>query len=119
MQVNSGVAAVLQLIVFILIVGVAGAAAWWFLTRESTPSDTPLIAEMERLHASAQVYYSRLRFFDGVCSDIGVPDYVTCEESSDAYVLEVLLNNGEFYCADSTDFIGTKSTPRARALACN
>jgi hypothetical protein len=69
-------------------------------------SDTSIQANAERLRASAQIYYSRLFFYDGVCSDIGVARPFQCNESSTAYAIEARLSNDKYYCVDSVGFAG-------------
>lgn len=97
---------------FLFIIGasllVAG-AIYFALTYVDTSkgTDAAVQANVERLKASAQVYYSRLHFYDGVCDDIGVPNKFSCTESTTAYALSARLSTGAHYCVDSSGFAGT------------
>ena len=73
---------------------------------EIEKNEAAVKSKMERLRASGQVYYSRLQFYDGVCDDIDPPRGFRCTERTNAYVVETKLENGEYYCIDSTGFSG-------------
>lgn len=77
----------------------------------SKGTDANVKANAERLKASAQVYYSRLQFYDGVCKDIGVPRNFSCAESAKAYALSGRLSDGKHYCVDSSGFDGVVPWP--------
>lgn len=99
---------VLQILFFILApVVVAGFiyGTLYFISPEKG-SDTGIQANAERLRASAQLYYSRLFFYDGVCADIGVSRQFQCNESTTAYAIEAKLSTGKYYCVDSQGFSG-------------
>ena len=75
-------------------------------------------AQMTRLQSSARIYHSRLTFYDGVCSDIGVETPYRCIASEEAYAIEVRLPDRSYYCADSTGFLGKTTKSFDRGTAC-
>lgn len=109
----------LQVILFLLVVGIVGAALWYFLKSDVPEvSDVSKEAQISRLEKSAQSYHSKLFFYTGVCSDIGVPDGFSCKESDDTFVVETKLSDGDFYCADSTGFIGRTEVSHGGNISC-
>jgi len=81
-------------------------------------ADAERKTQLGRLQASAATYHSRLRYFDGVCSDIGVPDNFVCNDTEDAYAVSISLTKGGFYCADSTGFRGETTYPIENSVRC-
>ena len=69
-------------------------------------SDTDKKLKVELLSKRAGTYYSRLRYYSGVCKDIGVTPDFKCHESETSYALEIQLSDNSFYCTDSNGFIG-------------
>lgn len=84
----------------------------------SKGSDANVQANAERLRASAQVYYSRLQFYEGVCEDIGTPRNFTCVETDTAYALSARLTSGKHYCVDSSGFSGIVPWPVRDVPSC-
>lgn len=114
MEMNQTTFNIMQSLLFLVVLaGVVFAIFFYFgqgnVTKDAV--DVERKAELTRLQTSAGAYYSRLRFFDGVCQDIGVPTPFTCNETSDAYAIDIQLTNGTFYCADSTGFRGAAHGP--------
>jgi hypothetical protein len=83
-----------------------------FLTRNSGEEtvDRVLVAKYEQYQTSATVHYGRYLSFDDVCTDIGLPDNVTCISDEDEYAIFERLIIGGFYCIDSTGFKGEVAT---------
>lgn len=84
----------------------------------SKGTDASVQANAERLKASAQVYYSRLQFYDGVCGDIDPPRNFSCAESTSAYAISGRLSNGKHYCVDSSGFDGVVPWPVRDTPSC-
>ena len=108
-----------ELVLVLVVIGAVGFGLWYLLSKDLGGPEVDQLAVMKRLQASAQVYHSRLWSYDGICSDIGVPPEMTCEESDDAYVIQIVLDDGAYYCIDSTGFIGPRPTAKASMYACN
>ena len=105
MQISKTTYFVTVSIVTVGIVAVVGAGFFFLLHLSPSVSDETRFAQINRLNASARVYYGRVAFYTGVCSDIGVVEPYRCTESEESYALEVPLINGGYYCADSTGFL--------------
>jgi len=93
------------ILVLILVLGVA-VVGWIVVGTDVNLNDADKRANLQRLVSSADLYYSRLNFYGGVCSDIGVLEGYGCSESEVAYAVETRLDSGWYYCGDSTGFIG-------------
>ena len=81
-------------------------------------SDASVQANAERLRASAQVYYSRVKFYDGMCKDVGLPRNFSCVETATAYALSGRLSTGKHYCGDSSGFSGVVPWPVRDVPSC-
>ncbi|MEX0912948.1 MAG: hypothetical protein WDZ56_00295 [Candidatus Paceibacterota bacterium] len=79
---------------------------WIILNTDVNTEDAKKHAEMVRLQASAKNYYSRLQFYDGICSDIGIPVGWRCHSFEAAYAIEIGLKEGGFLCLDSSGYLG-------------
>ncbi len=109
MKINRTVFYSIQAVFFLVapltIAGIIYGALYFLGSPES--NDTSIRANSERMRASAQVYYSRVRFYSGVCQDIGAlePPF-RCNDSDTAYAVSALLDDGKNHCFDSTGFSG-------------
>lgn len=93
------------ILVACLVVLMAGGVWFWLNNGRQINTDEAVIQiQLQRLQTSGHLYFSRLRFYTGVCSDIGVASSYRCNESEVAYAIEANLTNGVYYCVDSTDF---------------
>lgn len=101
---------VLAIAAIFTIVGVAG---YFFLNTnvDNSAVDTKRMAEIAQLQTRAGTYFARVRYYDGVCKEIGARGVYPCYESETAYATGQWLTNYTFYCADSTGYRGV-----ARAL---
>ena len=91
---------------------------YFLLKNDSYISDEITITEITRLQAAAKVYYSRTRSYDGVCSDIGVSADMVCNAGSEQYAIETALENGTFYCIDSSGFKGIQTFSKNNEMSC-
>ena len=107
-----------QVIIFALVGTVVLSAVWWFLNLPAEDEKLDEQAVAFRLQASAKVYYSRLNFYTGVCKDIGAQPPFSCNESDQAYAIEVFLNNAKYFCVDSTGFSGEISRTISKQTRC-
>ncbi len=92
-------------LVLVLIVG-AGAIGWIVLGSNLDVSDAENKTKFARLMGSADLYFTRLNFYDGVCGDIGLPEGFGCNDNENSFALTVQLDSGWYYCGDSTGFTG-------------
>lgn len=113
MKMNRQVFYALRILFFVVTSLVVAGIIYGVLTFVDTDkgSDAAVQANAERLKASAQVYYSRLQFYEGVCKDIGLPRNFSCAESESAYALSGRLTSGKYYCVDSSGFDGVVPWP--------
>lgn len=97
----------LRVIEAVLIVTIASGAllvGWWLLSINTDTTATEQKAHMTRMKASAEVYYSRLGYYEAVCSDIGVPVGYDCHDSEITFAIEVPAGQGRYLCVDSQGF---------------
>jgi len=118
MQVHKSVALILQILIIIVISAVVLGAGWMLLNLDIDTSEAEQKAQLSRLQASAQLYHSRLQYFEGVCSDIGVPSNWRCNSNTTAYAIEFDLGMGRFYCLDSGGFLGETRVSKGVSVAC-
>jgi len=122
MQVSQTTFNVVQGVIFLVVIVVAAFAIYYFFGSGNVNNDGADAADkakVERLRASARIYFDRLQFYDGVCSDIGVPNGFECNNNEQAYAVSVSLNSGGFYCADSTGFVGRTATALRGDIVCS
>ena len=107
-----------QLLILIAVAAVAVIAIWALLL--SVPKDEPVaeIAEMTRLQTSAQLYFNRVRFYTGVCRDMGAKPPYNCNDSETAYAVEVPLPAGGYYCIDSTGYSDKRVISKLNSPSC-
>ena len=118
MQVNRATFFVLNLLVLVAVIAIVAIAGWYFLSHNVDTSGVEQRAQFERLSASAQLYYNRLGFYDGVCADVGLGANLRCSDSNSAYAIETTLSAGRFYCLDSTGFMGTTLISKGSGTVC-
>ncbi len=118
MQISRSGLKVLQVVLALVIIVVAALVGWFLLSLNTDTSEAQTKASLSRLEASAKVYFGRLNYYDGVCSDIGVPAAYRCHESSTAYAVEAPLPNGKYLCLDSTGFFGHTLLSKGEGTAC-
>lgn len=109
---------VLQVTLAIIIMVGVILAGWWLLSLDTDTTETQINMTLTRLEASAKVYFNRLNYYDGVCTDIGVPDTFRCHESSNAYAIEAPLKDGKYLCLDSAGFFGHTLISKGEGTAC-
>ena len=122
MQIGQTTFYILQALIFLVVVGIAALAIFYFFGSgnvNNDGADAANKAKIERLRASAGIYFDRLQFYDGVCSDIGVPGGFECNNNEQAYAVSVRLNSGGFYCADSTGFVGRNNNALRGDIQCS
>lgn len=121
MQVSDALFRVVQIVIIICIAVIGGIGGYALLTTDVDVevSDSLRKAEIERMQATAQTYFVRLNYFEGVCDAVGAQAAgAVCNETRYAYALALPLANG-WYCGDSTGFSGVIATPLGAATACN
>lgn len=102
--------AILGGIGFLSITGLLG-ATWVSANFTAIMEDQLKQAEMIRIKGAAELYHRRLQSYRGVCTDVGVPPFYSCNDSETAYAVSVERDNGLFYCADSTGHFGEEILP--------
>lgn len=106
----------------VILVGllVAGVIAYFILSSDiaTESEDAKRKALITRVQSSAFAYYSRLQFYDGVCSDIGITEEMNCSTAEDQFAIEIPLTTGEYYCADSTGFREVTGWSKGDAVEC-
>jgi len=108
---------------FLVVVGILSiissvGAAWLYVNLQPIMADQKIQTEMVRLQAAAHVYYRRLDTYRGVCSDIGVRQFYSCNEKEDAFAVSVERPDGTYYCTDSTGQFGEQMLPIKRNVLC-
>lgn len=105
-------------LIFLVLAAAVVAAIWFLVVASPSFHDQDERTELKRMQVSAQLYRYRLTSYDGVCRDIGALGKFVCNESSDAYAIEALLENGKYYCVDSTEFAGELYSSIGSATTC-
>lgn len=121
MQVPSTVFYGLQVAVIAGIAVIIAAATYFVLTTDIDKAavDTKRMAEIARMQGTADTYFARVQYFDGVCDVIGADRSHVCNESEKAYAIEIRLTSGTYYCADSTGFRGEIAESKGTHTSCN
>lgn len=118
MKVSRRTLRVLQMMLVALIVVGVIFTGRWFLSLNTDTTETQVKINLTRIEASAKVYYGRLGYYNGVCTDIGVPATYRCHASSNAYAIEVPLKDGKYLCLDSAGFSGHTLISKGEGTAC-
>lgn len=130
----------IELLVVIAIIGILASVVLASLnTARDKGEDAAAKSALNNARAQAEIYYDdNGRMYDpadaggitDVCQDTGsengVADLVTnagasvgqtadCDAAADAWAAEVLLNNGNYYCADSTGQAGENAASKGAA----
>ncbi len=110
----------IQSLIILVIVVLLGTGVVFFLRYDSgiEVGDAQIQATLLRLQSSAFVYHGRLGYFDGVCSDIGLPKNYVCRETEKSFIIYVQLSDGSWYCADSTNYIGREVSVGTNNSSC-
>lgn len=106
MQVNRVTLRVIEAVLGVVVAASVLFAGWWLLSLNTDTTEAQIQAQMTRLKASAEVYHSRLQYYEGVCADIGVPGDYSCHDSEAAYAIETPVGRGSYLCMDSQGFFG-------------
>ncbi|OGG85975.1 hypothetical protein A2392_03180 [Candidatus Kaiserbacteria bacterium RIFOXYB1_FULL_46_14] len=118
MQVPRIIITTLQLAMLALITVGVLLGGWWLLNLDVNTEQTQYKLQMSRLQVSAQIYYSRLQYYEGVCNDIGLPAGWRCNSNEAGYAVEFDLGTGRFYCMDSAGFLGETRVSKGVTVAC-
>lgn len=118
MQVHKSVALVFELVLGIAILAAVAYGGWFLLSLNTDTDAVEAKAQMKLLQASTAAYYSRLRFYDGVCADVGLPRGFRCHADEESFAIETNLGVGLFYCLDSTGFLGETRVSKGESTAC-
>jgi len=118
MIIHKNVLFLIEAIAVIVIVAAVGLLVWWLFGKDLAINDTQLRANLIRMQASAETYYSRLQFYDGMCSDIGIPPNFTCNETTDSFAIETRLSTGRYLCVDNSGFLGEIPRSKGGAVSC-
>lgn len=118
MKVPRAVFVLVQVLLVAVILSVAFIGGWLLLSVNTDTTETQVRAQFTRLQASAQTYFARVRYYDGVCADIGVPSNFRCHNSETAYAVEADIGTGRFLCLDSTGFIGERRVSKGEETSC-
>lgn len=106
MRVNRFTLRVIETVLIVIIATGALFIGRWLLSLNTDTTATEQKAHMTRIKASAEIYYSRLGYYEAVCSDIGVPAGYNCHDSDTAFAIEVAAGQGRYLCMDSQGFFG-------------
>jgi len=118
MKVSPMVFVGINVLVLLLVIFIITVLGWLILNSDGATNDAKIKADFVRLEASSQIYYSRLGFYNGVCSDIGLSKDYTCHDSENAFAVEANSSPGRFYCFDSTGFSGKTLESKGAGLRC-
>lgn len=118
MQVNRVTLRIIEVILGAFVASGVLLVGWWLLSLNTDTTAAEQKAQMTRLKASAEVYYSRLRYYEGVCADVGVPAGYSCHDSEVAYAIEVLAGPGSYLCMDSQGFFGHTHLSKGQNTSC-
>jgi hypothetical protein len=118
MQVNRATLRIIEVVLGTLVAGGVLLVGWWLLSLNTDTTEAQIRAQMTRLKASAEVYYSRLQYYQGVCADIGVPAGYSCHDSDTAFAVEVPAGPGSYLCMDSQGFFGHTHLSKGQNTAC-
>lgn len=105
-------------LIFLLIAAAVGGAIWFLVVASPSFNAQDEQAQLKRMQVSAQLYRYRMTTYEGVCKDVGALGQFTCNETADAYAIEVWLESGKYFCVDSTEFAGEVYTSIGAATAC-
>ncbi len=103
----------------VLSIGGLLGATWVSANFTSIMEDQVKQAELVRLQGAAKLYEQRLSSYRGLCQDVGIQVYYSCNETEDAFAISVEKENGMFYCVDSTGHYGEQILPIRTNRACS
>lgn len=121
MQVSQTQLRLLQVVVLLGALAVAGGIILFFLFSDTSERATDLARReaMQRVQDAATVHFNRTLSYTAVCDEVGVPDYARCHSTRDAYAMEVTLRDGQqYYCIDSSGAAGVHSASKGEAVQC-
>lgn len=118
MVVHRNILFLIEAIIIAIVVSAFGMFIWWLFEKESNIGDAQLRGHLLRMQASSETYYARLQFYDGVCSDIGLPTDFNCDETTEAFAIETRLPTGRYLCMDNTGFLGEIGQSKRDAVSC-
>lgn len=101
----------------IFIIG-AVIVGWLVLGTHVNTNDVEAEARFARQMTSAELYYRRIGYYDGVCGDIGVPLSFNCTDEEMAFAIETKLESGEYLCGDSAGFSGKIPYSKGNSTKC-
>ncbi|MCB9819675.1 hypothetical protein H6789_03160 [Candidatus Nomurabacteria bacterium] len=119
MRVHKSSLFLMEVIIIAIVVFSFGLFIWWLFEKESNVSDVQIRGQMLRIQVSSETYYARLQFYDGICSDIGVPTNFNCDETTESFAVETKLPNGRYLCIDNTGFLGEIGQSKRDAVSCS
>lgn len=118
MQISRFTLLVIEMVLVLTIFTGALFVVWWLLSLDTDTTAAEQKAHMTRMQASAEVYLSRLRDYQGVCADIGVPASYSCHDSEAAFAIEVPAGAGSYLCMDSQGFFGHTHLSKGENTTC-
>lgn len=80
--------------------------------------DVEAEARFSRIMTSAELYYRRIGYYEGVCADVGVPSRFNCSDEEMAFAVETKLDSGEYLCGDSSGFSGLMPNSKGNSSKC-
>ena len=105
-------------IIVLLVLGVVGFLFWSPDVRLFDSGPTKVKAQFSQLQTAAEIHKARMTDYIQVCSEILPPEGVRCDDNKNAYALEAKLENGDYYCADSTGYSGTSFVSKGGNTVC-
>jgi type IV pilus assembly protein PilA len=122
----------IELLVVIAIIGILSAVVIGNLNNAKEKGlDASAKASMSSLRAEAEIIYDTDgSSYDEVCTSGSAVDVLhdaattngvsgVCNDSADAYAADVLLNDGNYFCVDSTGFAGAATATLGTATVCS
>lgn len=131
---NKGGFTLIELLVVVAIIGILATVVLASLgTARQRARDAAAKAAMSQVRAEAEIFASGVagNVYTGVCADTGVVALTTdagtqtgntaaCDQDASGYAAEVELNDGTFFCVDSSGFAGVlTASGDVTDFACN
>jgi len=102
----------------VLTIGGLLGATWVSANFSSMMEDQVKQAELIRLQGASKIYHKRLDTYQGLCGDVGLQVYYSCNEGAETFAISVPKENGLYYCIDSTGHFGEQILPVRKTQEC-
>lgn len=85
---------------------------------KETLEDYRVRFRVDAAFTTGNIYYSKIRTYEGVCKDVTIEDPVRCQSTVETFVLDAPLSTGKVYCRDSNGFKGVLDGPAPTPRGC-